>query len=63
MTHLNLPDPIAAYFDAEKHGSDTLDRCFLHQAVVIDEGQTYTGLPAITAWKSSASARYDVSAP
>ena len=58
MTHLDLPEPIAAYFDADKGDAEALARCFTKQAVVKDEGQTHTGLAAIKAWKSAASAKY-----
>lgn len=58
MAHLNLPEPIAAYFDADKRDGETLARCFTKQGVVKDEGQTHTGLEAIKKWKTAASARY-----
>jgi hypothetical protein len=58
MTHLNLPEPIAAYFEADRRSGTTLLRCFTKQAVVIDEGQTHTGLAAIAAWKIAASEKY-----
>ena len=34
---LNLPNPVAAYFTADKADSDTLSRCFTDDAVVKDE--------------------------
>ena len=58
MTTLILPDPIAAYFAADQHSADAIARCFTTQAVVKDEGHTYTGLEAIKAWKAAASAAY-----
>ena len=58
MTHLNLPEPIAAYFDADKRDAEAVAQCFTKQAVVKDEGQTHTGVAAIKAWKSAASAKY-----
>jgi len=58
MTALILPDPIAAYFAADQHSADAIARCFTAQAVVKDEGHTYTGLEAIMAWKAAASAAY-----
>jgi len=58
MTHLNLPEPIAAYFNADKRDAEAVARCFTKQAVVKDEGQTHTGVAAIKAWKSAASAKY-----
>ena len=58
MTTLILPDPIAAYFAADQRSADAVARCFTTQAVVKDEGHTYTGLEAIKAWKAAASAAY-----
>jgi hypothetical protein len=58
LTHLNLPEPIAAYFDADKRDAEAVARCFTKQAVVKDEGRTHTGVAAIRAWKSAASAKY-----
>lgn len=58
MTTLILPDPIAAYFAADQRSADAIARCFTAQAVVKDEGRTYTGLDAIKAWKEAASAAY-----
>jgi hypothetical protein len=64
MTKLNLPEPIAAYFDADTRGGEAVARCFTQNAVVQDEGQTYSGLAAIRTWKNEASAKYSyVSAP
>jgi SnoaL-like protein len=58
VSALNLPEPIAAYFDADQRGGEAVARCFTKQAVVKDEGQTHAGLEAIKAWKTAASARY-----
>ena len=58
MTTLNLPDPVAAYFAADKQTPEALARCFTAQAVVKDEGHTYCGLDAIKAWKAAASTKY-----
>jgi hypothetical protein len=55
---LNLPEPIAAYFAADKLGGDAIARCFTSDAIVKDEGHTYTGLAAIQKWKTQASAKY-----
>ncbi len=49
---LNLPEPIAAYFDADKRDSEAIARCFTKDAVVKDEGHTYTGILAIKQWKA-----------
>ena len=58
MTDLNLPEPIATYFDADQRDGEAVARCFTKQAVVKDEGQTHFGLAAIKAWKTAASAKY-----
>ncbi len=62
MTNLNLPEPIAAYFDADKRDAEAIVHCFTPQAIVTDEGQAHTGLAAIKAWKIAASAKYMYSA-
>lgn len=58
MTTLNLPDPVAAYFAADRQGADAVARCFTMQGVVKDEGHTYIGPDAIKAWKLAASSAY-----
>jgi hypothetical protein len=58
MSKLSLPEPIAAYFDADKHDGEAVARCFTNQGVVEDEGQTHSGPAAIKAWKTAASAKY-----
>jgi hypothetical protein len=55
---LDLPEPIAAYFNADQRDGDAVARCFAKQAVIKDEGQTHSGLDAIKAWKNAASAKY-----
>jgi len=57
MNALTLPEPIAAYFAAE-HKPEALARCFTAQAVIKDEGHTYTGVDAIKAFMAEASAKY-----
>jgi hypothetical protein len=58
MTNLTLPEPIAAYFNADQRDGEAVARCFTSGAVVKDEGQTHSGLAAIKAWKTAASAKY-----
>lgn len=58
MSTLRLPDPITAYFAADKQNPEALARCFTTHAVVKDEGHTYSDLDAIKAWKTAASAKY-----
>lgn len=55
---IDLPRPIAAYFEADKRGADALAQCFTDDAVVKDEGRTWAGLAEIQRWKADAAARY-----
>jgi hypothetical protein len=56
---LDLPEPIAAYFIADQGGdSEAVSRCFTDNAVVKDEGHTWTGRAAIRQWKAEVSRRY-----
>ncbi|MET0657465.1 MAG: nuclear transport factor 2 family protein [Steroidobacteraceae bacterium] len=57
-THLNLPEPVAAYFAADKFDGDTVARCFTQNALVKDEGHTYTGVESIKRWKSDVGSKY-----
>lgn len=57
MNTLTLPEPIAAYFAAE-HNPEALAHCFTSQAVMKDDGHTYTGINAIKAFMTEASAKY-----
>jgi hypothetical protein len=57
MNPLTLPEPVAAYFAAE-HKPDALAHCFTAQAVMKDNGHTYTGIDAIKAFMAQASAKY-----
>ncbi len=57
---MKLPSPIKAYFDADRRGGDAaLVAAFAPDAVVIDEQQSYTGHPAIAAWRHKAKADFD----
>lgn len=57
MDTLALPEPIAAYFAAE-HNPEALAHCFTAQAVMKDDGHTYTGINAIKVFMAAASAKY-----
>jgi hypothetical protein len=57
MSTLILPEPIAAYFAAE-HNPEALAHCFRAQAVMKDDGHTYTGVNEIKAFMAAASAKY-----
>ena len=58
MSKVNLPEPIAAYFDADKRDGEAVARCFTNQGVVEDEGRRHSGPEAIKAWRNAASAKY-----
>jgi hypothetical protein len=55
---VNLPTPVAAYFMADEVDGESVARCFTDDAVVKDEGHTYSGRAAIRKWKEDASAKY-----
>ena len=55
---LDLPKPIDAYFAADKGDIESIAQCFTENAVVKDEGHTYSGLAAIKQWKAAASKKY-----
>ena len=57
MNTLTLPEPIAAYFAAE-HNPEALTQCFTAQAVMKDDGHSYTGIDAIKTFMAEASAKY-----
>jgi hypothetical protein len=57
MNALNLPEPIAAYFEADRRTGAAVAGCFSNNGVVIDEGQTHVGPVAIEDWKTAASAQ------
>ena len=59
MTELSLPEPIAAYFEADRRDAEAVARCFTKQAVVMDEGRIHSGAAAIKAWKAAASTKYE----
>ncbi|WP_420006516.1 nuclear transport factor 2 family protein [Arenibacterium sp. LLYu02] len=56
---IELPDPIEAYFSADKKGNaQATAESFTQDAMVIDEGNTYTGRDAIRQWMANASTQY-----
>jgi hypothetical protein len=55
---IQLPEPITAYFAADKLDGDAVARCFTSGAIVRDEGRTYTGVAAIKRWKTETAAKY-----
>jgi SnoaL-like domain len=58
MMALDLPEPIAAFFTADKAGGKAISECFTQNAVVKDEGQTYSGRDAIKQWKATVTTKY-----
>jgi len=58
MNALNLPEPIAAYFQADSQDGAAVARCFTRDAQVKDEGRTHEGIAAIEAWKAETSSRF-----
>jgi len=58
---MQLPSPIAAYFDGEnRHAIGAVAACFTEDAIVTDEGAAHAGRAAIAAWKRASAARYRV---
>jgi hypothetical protein len=55
---LDLPEPIVAYFAADKRDGEALARCFTKDAVVKDEGHTYKGQQEIRKWRTEVSSKY-----
>ena len=56
---LHLPQPVAAYFTADKSSDgEAVSQCFTKSAVVKDEGHTHTGQAAIKQWKDDVSVKY-----
>lgn len=56
---VELPTPIAAYFTSDSTGdARAIAGCFTQGAVVVDEGNTYTGRDAIRQWMANASTKY-----
>jgi hypothetical protein len=56
---VELPNPIADYFEADRQkGAEAITRCFAEDAMVKDEGHTYSGRDAIRQWKADSSTKY-----
>lgn len=59
---LNLPNPVAAYFAADRsRDAAAVARCFAEGATVRDEGGVHEGREAIRRWKAAASAKFGYS--
>lgn len=61
MNDLNLPEPIAAYFSADRRDGRAVARCFTEQGLVTDEKQRYVGPAAIEAWRDTVANRFSYS--
>lgn len=55
---LSMPHPISAYFVADGRDGGVVADCFTEDATVKDEGKTYAGRAAISAWKASSSRKF-----
>lgn len=55
---VQLPQPVTAYFAADRADSEAVAKCFTSNAIVKDEGHTYSGLSEIGRWKGATSAKY-----
>ncbi|WP_254508219.1 nuclear transport factor 2 family protein [Anatilimnocola floriformis] len=55
---LHLPQPVDAYFTADKADGEAVSNCFTANAVVKDEGHTYQGQAAIKKWKDDVATKY-----
>lgn len=56
---MHLPRPIEIYFSSDTaHDTDALATCFAVDATVRDEGRTFEGLGAITAWRTETKKQY-----
>lgn len=54
-----LPVAIADYFEADRTGNAAaVANCFTADAVIRDEGHTYTGREAIQGWKAGSGAKF-----
>jgi hypothetical protein len=58
MHTMTLPAPIAKYF-ASEHNPEALAQCFKADAILKDDGHSYEGVEAITAFLAAASVKYN----
>lgn len=57
-----MPQPIQTFFNSDKtNDTCALDTCFWKDAVVKDEGHTYSGLAAIKKWRDDGKRKYQYS--
>jgi hypothetical protein len=50
--------PVAAYFEADRAGGESVEKCFVSDAVVGDEGNTYRGTNEIRKWRADVAAKF-----
>jgi hypothetical protein len=55
---IDLPGQISAYYQADLRDGSAVSECFTEDAVVRDEGNTYSGREAIHQWKTGSSKKY-----
>lgn len=55
---LDLPGPIAAYFEADQGNGESVADCFTSDVIVRDEGHTYRGVDEIRRWRGEVAAKY-----
>jgi hypothetical protein len=55
---IDLPNQITTYYQEDRKGGSAVSECFTEDAVVRDEGNTYTGRKAIHEWKTGSSKKY-----
>jgi hypothetical protein len=57
---IDLPKPVARYFDAQKaRDVEAQTLCFTQEALVHDEGQDHRGLDAIRDWKLAVQSKFE----
>ncbi len=60
MTTTTLPVAVSQYLAAAPTGDvDATVSCFVGDAVVVDEGQSYSGIEAIRFWRTHAASTYE----
>ena len=55
---INMPEPISAFFAADRNSNDAVALCFTENAAVVDERVTHSGRAAIREWRTNASQKY-----
>lgn len=57
---LSLPESISTYFNlCNSSDIDQVASCFMLNAIVVDEGQTYRGHDAIQSWQLEAQKKFE----